>query len=45
MAAGVQAVLNFAPTQLKERPEIKVRNVDLKVNLEFLSYFLRHPQR
>jgi redox-sensing transcriptional repressor len=45
VAAGVHAVLNFAPTQLKERPEVKVRNVDLKVNLEFLSFFLRHPQR
>ena len=44
-AAGVQAVLNFAPTQLKEHPDVKVRNVDLKVNLEFLSFFLRHPQR
>jgi redox-sensing transcriptional repressor len=45
VATGVQAVLNFAPTQLKERPDVKVRNVDLKVNLEFLSFFLRHPQR
>lgn len=43
VSAGVQAVLNFAPTQLKERPDVKVRNVDLKVNLEFLSFFLRHP--
>lgn len=43
VAAGVQAVLNFAPAQLKEHPDVKVRNVDLKVNLEFLSFFLRHP--
>ncbi len=43
VSAGVQAVLNFAPTQLKEYPNVKVRNVDLKVNLEFLSFFLRHP--
>lgn len=45
VAAGVQAVLNFAPTQLKERLDVKVRNVDLKVNLEFLSFFLRHPHQ
>lgn len=43
VSAGVQAVLNFAPTQLREHPNVKVRNVDLKVNLEFLSFFLRHP--
>lgn len=38
--AGVQAVLNFAPTQLKGHPEVKLKNVDLKINLELLSFFL-----
>jgi redox-sensing transcriptional repressor len=38
--AGVQAVLNFAPTQLKDHPEVRVKNVDLKINLELLSFYL-----
>jgi redox-sensing transcriptional repressor len=43
--AGVQAVLNFAPTQLKGHPEVKLKNVDLKINLELLSFFLTHASR
>ena len=43
--AGVQAVLNFAPTQLKGHPEVKLKNVDLKINLELLSFFLTHAAR
>lgn len=38
--AGVGAILNFAPLPLQLPPEIKVRSVDLTVNLENLSYFL-----
>ena len=45
IAAGVQAVLNFAPTQLKGHPEAKLKNVDLKINLELLSFFLTHAAR
>jgi len=43
--AGVQAVLNFAPTQLKGHPEVKLKNVDLKINLELLSFFLTQGGR
>jgi len=43
--AGVQAVLNFAPAQLKGHPEVKLKNVDLKINLELLSFFLTHAAR
>lgn len=45
VAAGVQAVLNFAPIQLKGHPEVKLKNVDLKINLELLSFFLTHASR
>jgi redox-sensing transcriptional repressor len=45
VAAGVQAVLNFAPAQLKGHPEVKLKNVDLKINLELLSFFLSHASR
>lgn len=43
--AGVQAVLNFAPTQLKGHNEVKLKSVDLKINLELLSFFLSHAAR
>ena len=39
--AGLQAVLNFAPTQLKVHGDVKVRNVDLRITLESLSYHLK----
>ncbi len=45
VTAGVQAVLNFAPAQLKGHPEVKLKNVDLKINLELLSFFLTHAAR
>ena len=36
--AGIHAILNFAPTQIKLRPDVKVRSVDLRINLESLSF-------
>lgn len=44
MAAGVKAVLNFAPAPLESRPDVKVKTVDLTISLESLSYFLACPQ-
>ena len=44
MSAGVKAVLNFAPARLRARPGVKVKNVDLTISLESLSYFLARPQ-
>jgi redox-sensing transcriptional repressor len=41
--AGVRAVLNFAPVHLNPRPGVKVKNVDLTISLESLSYFLANP--
>lgn len=35
---GVQAILNFAPEVLNVLPEVKLRNVDLAVNLEVLTF-------
>jgi redox-sensing transcriptional repressor len=40
-AAGVQAVLNFAPVVLEVPEQVVVNNVDLAVELENLSYFIR----
>ena len=38
--AGVTAILNFAPTRLSVPPHVKLRNVDLSLELEGLSYYL-----
>jgi redox-sensing transcriptional repressor len=39
-AVGVRAVLNFAPANLEIPEQVAVRNVDLAVELEGLSFFL-----
>lgn len=44
MSAGVKAVLNFAPIRLHARLGVKVKNVDLTISLESLSFFLARPQ-
>lgn len=36
--AGIQAILNFAPVLLNVSPEVRLRNVDLAANLEFITY-------
>ena len=40
-AAGVNAILNFAPMQLRTREGVKLKSVDLRINLESLSFFLK----
>ncbi len=39
--AGVQAILNFSPTVLHVPGQVTVNNVDLALELENLSYFVR----
>jgi redox-sensing transcriptional repressor len=43
-AAGVRAVLNFAPASLSARLGVKVKTVDLTTSLESLAFFLSGPQ-
>ena len=43
-AAGIHAVLNFAPVQLKLLPHVKVKSVDLRINLESLSFHLKNVE-
>ncbi len=38
--AGIRAILNFSPGTLKVPPAVKLKNVDLTVSLESLSFFL-----
>ena len=37
---GVKGILNFAPTRISIPKEVKLKNVDLSMELENLSYFL-----
>ncbi len=39
--AGVRAVLNFAPVRVKRRAGVPLKNVDLRIDLEELAFFLR----
>ncbi|WP_009958784.1 redox-sensing transcriptional repressor Rex [Verrucomicrobium spinosum] len=41
VAAGIQAILNFSPVVLDVPKNVVVNNVDLAVELENLSYFIR----
>lgn len=41
VAAGIQAVLNFAPVILQVPEHVVVNTVDLAIELENLSYFIR----
>lgn len=40
VAAGIEAVLNFAPVRLREDPAVPVKNVDLRIHLEELVFRL-----
>ena len=42
--AGVVAVLNFAPIQLRLASGVKVRSVDLRINLESLAFYLKNVE-
>jgi redox-sensing transcriptional repressor len=39
--AGVRGVLNFATLRVKPRPGVPLKNVDLRINLEELAFFLK----
>ena len=41
IAAGIQGILNFSPILLEVTPDVTVNNVDLALELEHLSYFIR----
>ena len=44
VAAGVTAVLNFAPVQLRLQSTVKLKSVDLRINLESLSFYLKSAE-
>jgi len=45
VAAGVKAILNFAPTRLKVPKDVRLQNVDLSIELETLSFYLAQGTR
>jgi redox-sensing transcriptional repressor len=45
VAAGIRAILNFAPARLKVPREVRLKHVDLSIELETLSFYLAKPSR
>jgi len=45
VAAGVRAILNFAPARLKVPKDVRLQNVDLSIELENLSFHLAQGSR
>jgi redox-sensing transcriptional repressor len=45
VAAGIRAILNFAPARLKVPREVRLKNVDLSIELETLSFYLAKGAR
>ncbi|OGL02383.1 MAG: redox-sensing transcriptional repressor Rex [Candidatus Rokubacteria bacterium RIFCSPLOWO2_02_FULL_73_56] len=45
VAAGIRAVLNFAPARLKTPKDVRLKNVDLSIELETLSFYLAKGAR
>ena len=42
VAAGITGILNFAPTKLAVPEQVHLQNVDLSIEIEYLSYLLTH---
>jgi redox-sensing transcriptional repressor len=40
VAGGVRAIVNFAPARLEAPPQVRVRNVDVAIELEMMAFFL-----
>jgi redox-sensing transcriptional repressor len=45
VSAGIKAVLNFAPTRLRVARDVRLKNVDLSIELESLSFYLAKGNR
>jgi redox-sensing transcriptional repressor len=45
VAAGIKAILNFAPARLKVSKDVRLKNVDLSIELETLSFYLARAAR
>jgi redox-sensing transcriptional repressor len=45
VAAGIKALLNFAPVRLRVGRDVRLKNVDLSIELESLSFYLAQASR
>jgi redox-sensing transcriptional repressor len=45
VAAGIKAILNFAPGRIKGAKDVRLKNVDLAIELESLSFYLAQGNR
>ena len=45
VSVGIRAILNFAPARLKVPREARLKNVDLSIELETLSFYLAQGAR
>ncbi len=45
VAAGIRAILNFAPARLRVAKDVRLKNVDLSIELETLSFSLAQGLR
>ncbi|HXJ78489.1 MAG TPA: redox-sensing transcriptional repressor Rex [Candidatus Methylomirabilis sp.] len=45
VASGIKAVLNFAPGRIKAGKDTRLKNVDLSIELEALSFYLAQATR
>jgi redox-sensing transcriptional repressor len=45
VAAGVKAILNFAPSRIKVARDVRLKHVDLSIELETLSFYLGQDAR
>jgi redox-sensing transcriptional repressor len=45
IAAGIKAILNFAPGRIRGAKDVRLKNVDLAIELESLSFYLAQGSR
>jgi redox-sensing transcriptional repressor len=45
VGAGIKAILNFAPARIKVPRDVRLKNVDLSIELETLSFYLARGAR
>jgi redox-sensing transcriptional repressor len=45
VAAGIKAVLNFAPARIRVPRDVRLKDVDLSIELETLSFYLAKGSR
>jgi len=45
VAAGVKGILNFAPSRIRVGKDVRLKNVDLSIELETLSFYLAQGVR